>query len=43
MSKIRIGVEKPKISNSDFISLSCELAHERLLEVNKNYMISLIQ
>ena len=43
MSRIKIGIERPKMSNSDFISLSCELAHERLLEVSKNSMISLIQ
>ena len=36
MSKIRIATNKPKMSNSDFIQLSCELADSRVLEVYVN-------
>ena len=40
MSKIRISTrENPKMSNSDFISLSCELAHNRVEEDDTSYII----
>tara|TARA_R100000656_G_C3922663_1_gene123200 strand:+ start:247 stop:510 length:264 start_codon:yes stop_codon:yes gene_type:complete len=38
-----IRVNRTKMSNSDFIQLSCELAHDKVLEVSRNSIISLLK